>query len=365
MQGNHGGLGRGALHHAGQDAARAAFVELGDAGGGGGLAVVLPEDRGDDLLDQRGAEVGRLGERADKFRMMQRALKEAGIERSVAALALFERGPRKEALVGKVVGVGMVDEITDRTWVVIDAVDGRVHYAELGRLGPDGVPVRGAIVALGSGVLGGQTPPCVLGGNLCAFQWVDSTAQQFVFRFDQQGSVMNRNAFNFIQANVAGTILTFYSSGARCTEVNEWAWYWSPNVPPNLPGFPVADIPWALVLGAPTQNALIAGTNGLGSIGYDETVGNFNHGRQWSCINGASIVRMLDSIASGNQFYIDLYRGTPNQMPQNYFNSITINGQTLFTSSATYTATSANQSRWLWNVDVGLVSGNSYQFSWN
>ena len=215
------------------------------------------------------------------------------------------------------------------------------------------------------GVLGGQTPPCVLGGNLCAFQWVDSTAQQFVFRFDQQGSVMNRNAFNFIQGNVAGTILTFYSSGARCTALNEWAWYWSPNVPPNLPGFPVADIPWALVLGAPSQNALIAGTNGLGSIGYDETVGNFNHGRQWSCINGASIVRMLDSSSSGNQFYIDLYRGTPNQMPQNYFNSITINGQTLFTSSATYTATSANQSRWLWNVDVGLVSGNSYQFSWN
>ena len=218
---------------------------------------------------------------------------------------------------------------------------------------------------IGSGVLGGQTPPCVLGGNLCAFQWVDSTAQQFVFRFDQQGSVMNRNAFNFIQANVAGTILTFYSSGARCTEVNEWAWYWSPNVPPNLPGFPVGDIPWALVLGAPSQNALIAGTNGLGSIGYDETVGNFNHGRQWSCINGASIVRMLDSIASGNQFYVELYRGTPNQMPQNYFNSITINGQTLLTSSATYTATNANQSRWLWNVDVGLVSGNSYQFSWN
>ena len=89
-----------------------------------------------------------LGDRADKFKMMQRALKEAGIDRSAAAMALFERGPRKEALIGKVVGVGMVDEITDRTWVVVDAVDGRVHYAELGRLQPTDVPVRGMIVAL-------------------------------------------------------------------------------------------------------------------------------------------------------------------------------------------------------------------------
>lgn len=89
-----------------------------------------------------------LGDRADKFKMMQRALKEACIERSAAAMALFERGPRKAPLVGKVVGVGMVDEITDRTWVIIDAVDGRVHYAELGRLKPEAVPVRGNIVAL-------------------------------------------------------------------------------------------------------------------------------------------------------------------------------------------------------------------------
>ena len=99
------------------------------------------------------SKLRRLGERADRFRMMQRALKEAGIERSVAAMALFERGPRKEALIGRIVGLGMVDEITDRTWVVLDAVDGRVHYAELGRLEPEGAPRRGAIVALGSGVL--------------------------------------------------------------------------------------------------------------------------------------------------------------------------------------------------------------------
>lgn len=89
-----------------------------------------------------------LGERADKFKAMQRALKEAGIDRGAAALALFERGPRQQPLLGRVVGVGMVDEITDRRWVAIDAVDGRIHYAQLGSLKPAAVPHPGAVVLL-------------------------------------------------------------------------------------------------------------------------------------------------------------------------------------------------------------------------
>jgi hypothetical protein len=94
------------------------------------------------------SKLRRLGDRADKFRTMQQVLKELGIARGAAAMALFERGPRKVPLIGKVIGVGMVDEITDRTWVVVDAVDGRVHYADLGRLKPDDIPGRGMLVAL-------------------------------------------------------------------------------------------------------------------------------------------------------------------------------------------------------------------------
>ena len=105
------------------------------------------------------SKLRQLGERADKFKMMQRALKEAGIERAAASMALFERGPRKAPLIGKVVGVGLVDEITDRTWVVVDAVDGRVHYAELGRLQAGEVPARGMLVALGGDSL--QVKPSV------------------------------------------------------------------------------------------------------------------------------------------------------------------------------------------------------------
>jgi type IV secretory pathway VirD2 relaxase len=90
----------------------------------------------------------RLGERADTYRMMQRALKEAGIERGGTQLAVFERGRRDTPAIGKVVAVGLVDEITDRQYVVVDGVDGRVHYAELGRLKPEDAPRRGMIVSL-------------------------------------------------------------------------------------------------------------------------------------------------------------------------------------------------------------------------
>ena len=100
-----------------------------------------------------------LGERADKFKMMQRALKEAGIDRGAASMALFERGPRKAPLIGKVVWVGLVDEITGRTWVVVDAVDGRVHYAELGRLNAGEAPARGMLVALAGDGLQGKPSP--------------------------------------------------------------------------------------------------------------------------------------------------------------------------------------------------------------
>src|SRR5262245_20944217 len=94
------------------------------------------------------SKLRRLGDRADKFRTMQQVLKELGIDRGAAAMALFERGARKVPLIGKVIGVGMVDEITDRTWVVVDALDGRVHYADLGRIKPADAPYRGMLVAL-------------------------------------------------------------------------------------------------------------------------------------------------------------------------------------------------------------------------
>jgi type IV secretory pathway VirD2 relaxase len=98
----------------------------------------------------------RLGERADKIKMMQRALSEAGLDRSAAGYALFDRGTRRHPLIGKVVGVGFVDEITDRHYVVVDGADARVHYVELGRLKPENVPTRDSVVRIASDRLNGK-----------------------------------------------------------------------------------------------------------------------------------------------------------------------------------------------------------------
>ena len=88
--------------------------------------------------------------------MMQRALAEAGIERAGTQLAVFERGRRQTPVVGNVISVGLVDEISDRQYVIVDGIDGRVHYAELGRVHPDACPARDMIVSLTGDSINGR-----------------------------------------------------------------------------------------------------------------------------------------------------------------------------------------------------------------
>ena len=40
------------------------------------------------------------------------------------------------------------DEINDRHFVVVDGIDGKVHYADIGRIRPESLPGKGMIVAL-------------------------------------------------------------------------------------------------------------------------------------------------------------------------------------------------------------------------
>ncbi len=95
------------------------------------------------------AKLRNLGDRADKIKMMQRALKEVGLERAINRYTLFERGTRSEPLTGKIVGSGFIDEMTDRRYLVLDGVDGRVHYAEIGRIAEHEMPQHGMIIWLG------------------------------------------------------------------------------------------------------------------------------------------------------------------------------------------------------------------------
>jgi type IV secretory pathway VirD2 relaxase len=93
----------------------------------------------------------RIGERGDIIRTLQRALTAAGIERAPAEQAIWLPEPGS-SLVGRVVARGLADEQRDRHYLVIDGVDGRSHYVEIGKGEGTGPLAQGSIVRLGARV---------------------------------------------------------------------------------------------------------------------------------------------------------------------------------------------------------------------
>ena len=67
-----------------------------------------------------------MGERGDIIRTMQRAM--ASAERP---LAIFDAAALTPTIVGRVAAKGLADELQDRSFLVIDGVDGRAHYVAL------------------------------------------------------------------------------------------------------------------------------------------------------------------------------------------------------------------------------------------
>jgi type IV secretory pathway VirD2 relaxase len=89
-----------------------------------------------------------LGGRGDIIKAMHRALREAGIDRPAGSFAVFDAGNPNSRIVGRVAGLGLSDELHDKHYIVIDGLDGRVHYAEVGHIPPELVPERGMIVSV-------------------------------------------------------------------------------------------------------------------------------------------------------------------------------------------------------------------------
>jgi type IV secretory pathway VirD2 relaxase len=85
----------------------------------------------------------RMGERGDKMATMFRVMREAGLDRAAGDYAIFDGAGKDRPVIGKVVGVGLADEIYDRQYVVVDGIDGRVHYAETSKLAPEELPAGG------------------------------------------------------------------------------------------------------------------------------------------------------------------------------------------------------------------------------
>jgi type IV secretory pathway VirD2 relaxase len=74
----------------------------------------------------------RLGERGDIIKIMHRELQAAGISRSAADHAIFDATAPGARVVGRIVAEGISDELRDRRYMIVDGIDGRTHYVDIG-----------------------------------------------------------------------------------------------------------------------------------------------------------------------------------------------------------------------------------------
>jgi type IV secretory pathway VirD2 relaxase len=97
-------------------------------------ALGLAEDIGGGrwrLSSEAEATLRSLGERGDIIRTMQRALGEQGMDHSSVGQRIYDPGA-DEPLTGRVLARGLGDEHRDRHFLIVDALDGRAHYVDIG-----------------------------------------------------------------------------------------------------------------------------------------------------------------------------------------------------------------------------------------
>ncbi|MVT64476.1 DUF3363 domain-containing protein [Bradyrhizobium pachyrhizi] len=114
------------------------------------MGLAEEDNRGRWRLDgELELKLRRMGERGDIIKTMHRELHAAGISRAPASYAIFDPRSEGRRLIGRVVGEGFADELTERRYVMIDGIDGLTHYAEVGALGAnEELPARDTILEL-------------------------------------------------------------------------------------------------------------------------------------------------------------------------------------------------------------------------
>ena len=89
-----------------------------------------------------------LGKHNDIIATMHRAMRQAGLDRPAGSFTIFRAEDAAKPVIGKVAALGLTDEINDRHFVVVDGVDGRLHYADIGKVRPEVLPEKGMIVSI-------------------------------------------------------------------------------------------------------------------------------------------------------------------------------------------------------------------------
>ena len=82
-------------------------------------------------LEERLREIGTHG---DIIKTLNRDLRALGAERAISDYAVAgATGTQRQSVIGRVLRKGLADELNDRQYLIVDGVEGRVHYLDIGK----------------------------------------------------------------------------------------------------------------------------------------------------------------------------------------------------------------------------------------
>lgn len=91
----------------------------------------------------------RMGERGDIIKTMHREMIAKGLPRAASDYVIFDSAAKdSRPITGRVVARGLSDEINDRHYLIVDALDGRTHYVDIGKGEATEPTPEGAIVRI-------------------------------------------------------------------------------------------------------------------------------------------------------------------------------------------------------------------------
>ncbi|HTO60812.1 MAG TPA: relaxase/mobilization nuclease RlxS [Bradyrhizobium sp.] len=101
------------------------------------------------LADDLEETLKRMGERGDIIKTMHREMMAKGVVRAATDCVIFDPASKDcRPIIGRVVARGLSDEINDRHYAIIDALDGRTHYVDIGKGDATEPTPEGAIVRI-------------------------------------------------------------------------------------------------------------------------------------------------------------------------------------------------------------------------
>jgi len=101
------------------------------------------------LSDELEQTLRRMGERGDIIKTMHREMAAREAARAASDYVIYDPTDlQTRTLVGRVLAHGLSDEINDRHYLIVDGVDGRAHYVEIGRVEATEPTAEGTIISI-------------------------------------------------------------------------------------------------------------------------------------------------------------------------------------------------------------------------